>query len=138
MKVTITTDKVTREQLLKRAFFMLYNACVGPMGMGILQARQGVTEDDVWANVADGLDYPDDLNKKAFARGQVYGDYVFGRMMKWGVKLTAEDEKGFKVIKDVFDPEYNGFAGTYSDNKAIFDAAMKDLGVDGGYEMVES
>ena len=132
MKVKITTDRVSREQLLKRIFFMLYSACGGPAGMGFLQARKDATEEDVWKNVTTGADYPGDRGEQEFARGQVYGDYVFGRMMKWGVKLDPE-KNSFTIHKEEFDPEYQGFARTYRSNEAILDAAMKSFDVEEGY-----
>lgn len=132
MKVTITTSKVTREQLLKRIFFMLYEACGGPLGMGFLQARSDATEGDVWNNVATGADYPGDHLAKEFNSGRIYGDYVFGRMMKWGIEL-CQDEKSFTVHDREFDPEYQGFARTYPSNKSILDAAMESFGIKDGY-----
>ena len=136
MKIIITTDKVTREQVLKRIFFMLYMVCGSPFGMGVLRAINNATEEDVWENVTRGADYPGDRGATEFAQGRIRGDYVFGRMMKWGVKLT-EDAKAFTVLDNPFNSEYQGFSGTYPDNKSIFDAVMKDLGVEGCYEIVE-
>jgi hypothetical protein len=136
VRITITTNKVTREQLLRRTFFMLYTACGGPLGMGFLQAKDSATEDDVWNNVARAGDYPGDRGAKQFARGAIYGDYVFGRMMKWGVDLSS-DKKSFTVRDAPFNPEYQGFARTYPNQKAIFDAAMKELEVEDGYKIEE-
>ena len=36
------------EAVVKRAFFLAYQACERETGMGVFRARSGVTEDQVW------------------------------------------------------------------------------------------
>jgi hypothetical protein len=40
-------------RLAKRMMFLAYEACGGPMGMGIFQARSNVTEEQVWINASN-------------------------------------------------------------------------------------
>ena len=135
--MTVKATGVDREVLMKRIFFLLYEACGGPRGMGILQARNGVTEDEVWKNVFTGGDYPGDIGKRNAAQGKVYGDYVFGRMMKWGIRFGPEAGI-FKLSDNEFRPDYQGFCPHYRNNKEILDAAVESLGVgENGYEIID-
>lgn len=67
------------ERLAKRIFFLAYNAS-SVMGMGVLQARDSVSEDDVWRHIVG-----DRFQSKA---GSPYADYVYGRMMKVGFEYN--------------------------------------------------
>lgn len=99
------------EQIAKRAFFLAYEASP-VMGMGILQAKDGVTEDQVWNEVSDG-------------KGSADGDYVFGRMMKLGLKWDA------KSITVTYGKEpradYQGWARKYKSSADLLEAAMDSL-----------
>ena len=77
MKVKIKNAKP--EEVMKEAFWLAWNACGGPLGMGFLQNKPDATKENIWDNVTVSGDYPMPIN-----RGEVYGDYVFGRMMKLG------------------------------------------------------
>ena len=131
MKIKLKTKEITIEQFVKRAFYLLYNACGGTAGMGFLQVRNEATEDDVWNNVVDNGDYPGPSRSKV---GSPYGDYVFGRMMKWGCKFN-KDEIKFREGK--FDRSYQAFSREYKNNKAIADAVMKSFNIKNGYEIME-
>lgn len=109
-----------QEKFIKRAFFLAWQAIGHTTGMGAFQDHPSATEQEVWKHV--------------FAPGtsEIYGDYVFGRMMKWGVKvkddiITAADFD--------FRPDYQGVSPTYKDNKALFDATAKSLNCE--YETIE-
>ncbi len=110
------------EQIAKRMFWLAWQACGGPIGMGALQDRQGVTEDDVWVNVMSAGDYPGshtprkDLNP--------YGDYVFGRMMKLGLAID-----GNKIIlpKQTPQQDYQAWCGKYPTYQKLHEAAVSDL-----------
>lgn len=117
--------------VVKRAFFLAYNACGGTSGMGMLQARSNVTEDQVWKNVCTHGDYPGGvLNGMADAsKGDAYGDYVFGRMMKLGIQF--DPSAGTIEISDSAPrADYQGWSGRkYPSYKALVDAAAAEIEV---------
>ena len=119
------------ETFVKRAFFLLYQACGHTMGLGSFQARDAVTEEDVWNNVRSSGDYPGggSFHNKPQS---TYADYVFGRMMKWGCEWN-DKESTVSSREGEFRRDYQGFAGTYPNNTSIFDAAAKSL--DSAYEV---
>ena len=111
-------------EFVKRAFFLLWKACGGPLGMGILQDRPAATEDNVFENVCTAGDYSCNHQIRT---GRMYGDYVFGRMMKWGCEIK---EDGLIDIPDQeFRSDYQGFSHSYGTNEAIVKATAKELGV---------
>lgn len=113
---------INSQDFMKRAFYLAYNAS-SVMGLGVLQQRDDVSEKDIWININGRGDYPTNLNG-----GMTYGDYVFGRMMKWGGRI--EDEKTINITQDLdykFNIEYQSFARKYPTNKALLDATAKDL-----------
>lgn len=75
-------------EVAKEAFWLAWQACGGPAGMGVLQDRGGVTRDDVWKAVSgqEATDYVVPQGGEL----RPYGDYVFGRMMKLGMDITSE------------------------------------------------
>lgn len=113
-------------ELVKRAFFLAYNACGGSLGMGIFQARTSVTEDQVWQNVLTRGDYGGGFGNDRPERP--YGDYVFGRMMKMGCEFN--ESKGTVDISD--SPtrwDYQGWSGVYKTYEALFVAAATECGI---------
>ena len=112
----------TGEQLAKRMLKLAWDACGGAFGMGFLQDRgSGVSEDEVWKQAVDGLDYASHQNKP----GKVYADYVFGRMMKlsfaWGDGwVEGEDRVGWRR-------DYQAFCGKYPTFAALVEAAANSL-----------
>lgn len=111
MKIRIIDE--TAKNFAKRAFYLAWQCCGGPMGMGIFQDNPGASEDDIWKNVSTAGDYPINTNGE-----RLYGDYVFGRMMKWGCELNDNNE--LEVRDGEFRPDYQGFARIYPDNQALF------------------
>lgn len=87
MKVKVDADKV--QEVVKQYFWLAWQACGGPMGMGFLQDRSGVGPDQVLSNVQRAGDYQGGglFGRKA---SEPYGDYVFGRMMKTGIKINGD------------------------------------------------
>lgn len=125
----IKTDGINAETFLKRAFYLAYNACGGTTGMGMLQARSNVTEDDVWQNVNGTGDYSIKTDN------DIYGDYVFGRMMKWGGEIKKDGTIEIRGDADKeFPPDYHSFAHTFPTNRALLDATAKEL--DCKYEII--
>lgn len=100
------------EKIAKRAFWLAYQASP-VMGMGILQARNDVTEETVWEDVHEA------------GSNSADGDYVFGRMMKLGISWTPstiEVNRGREPRGD-----YQGWAGTYRNSADLLEAAMESL-----------
>ena len=124
MKLKITG--ATPEQFAKRAFFLLWQACGGPLGMGVFQDRPNADEDKVWNNVMNAGDYSFGAAKSLNApkSGSPYGDYVFGRMMKWGLQY---DENTVTINDRDYRPDYQGWSRQYKDNDAIVKAVCASL-----------
>lgn len=107
------------EALAKRVFFLAYRASQ-VVGMGILQARNGVTEDQVFGALHRGsyreLTY-------------YYGDYIFGRM----VKLNIEVGEDFIVIPDDNPrPGYQSWAFLYRTYQDLSTEAAVSLDAENG------
>lgn len=108
--------------LARRAFFLAYIACGGPLGWGILQAREGVTEDQVWRNVVTNGDYA--YQPRPNSDVNAYGDYVFGRMMKLSIKVET-DGVTFPDAKPRSD--YQAWCVEYPTYEALIEAARASL-----------
>lgn len=107
------------EILAKRMFWLAYQAS-SPLGMGFLQARSNVTEEDVWRNVNISGDYAYHNDQP----GKPYGDYVFGRMMKVGCEVGV-DYVQCRDGEAAWD--YQSWAGTYPMFEALLQAAVASL-----------
>lgn len=109
-------------EVAKEMFWLAWQACGGPMGMGFLQSRPDATRDDVWRAVSgqEATDY-------AMPRGEMsapYGDYVFGRMMKLGVEIGD----GFiKLRESTPRPDYQSWCREYPTYLALAEAAVAAL-----------
>jgi hypothetical protein len=120
MKIQLASNE-NATRLAKRMMFLAYEACGGPMGMGFLQARSNVTEEQVWNNVVNNGDYPGGPVNRG---GRIYGDYVFGRMMKFGVEIV-DNTVSFRT--DDLRPDYHAFSGTYRNGEKLAKAALSSL-----------
>jgi hypothetical protein len=107
-------------ELAKEIFWLAWQACGGPMGMGFLQDRSGVTRDDVWGNVNNAGDYPMNHNKA----NEPYADYVFGRMMKVGVTILKDGIE----MRD-FEPraDYQSWCRTYRTVEDLVNKAVENV-----------
>ena len=94
-------------EFTKRMFYLLWRACGSPFGMGVLQDYAGATEEDVFENVQTRGDYPGHPNRNS---KELYGDYVFGRMMKWG--CSVENDGVNEIYDREFQPDYQGYSAT--------------------------
>ena len=112
------------ETVAKRAFWLAWQACGGPLGAGFLQDNPSATEEDVWANARTAGDYSGMPMRKDSG---VYGDYVFGRMMKLGIGFSGDtitvDPPGEP------DPDYQGWCIKYPTYESLIEAAAADLGI---------
>ncbi len=102
----------------KKAIYLAWQACGGPMGAGFLQDKGEHPEDAVWTQAYDQRDY---AGRHGPAE-RVSADYVFGRMMKLHFTLKANTIK-----HDTYEPrrDYQAWCGRYPTYAALFDAAEK-------------
>ena len=123
MKIALKTATEPSD-FAKRLFYLAWKACGRPMGMGVFQDRPNATENEVFQNVLSAGDYA--CNMRSGQKG-IYGDYVFGRMMKFGFEVND----GVLVFDDDdYRSDYQGFARTYPNAAALIDATAKSLGVE--------
>ncbi|MFA6358894.1 MAG: hypothetical protein WCY09_09590 [Candidatus Omnitrophota bacterium] len=126
----ITLQKNTKDLLavVKRMVFLAYNASGGPVGMGIFQALRlnntTPNEEQVWKCAYNAEDYP----LKHTGENEVYCDYVFGNMMKWGCSWDTKTNT-ITVPNRTFRHDYQAFCGIYPDNAALARAALSSLGI---------
>ena len=86
-------EGLTGMQVAKRMIFLAYR--YSPIvGMGILQARNNVTEEDVWNQTFMGYD-------------AVCSDYIFGHMVKTSFEFTEDSVTWSQVAPN---PDYQGWA----------------------------
>jgi hypothetical protein len=111
------------EILAKRMYWLAWKACGPAQGMGVLQERDGVTEDDVWARIRGG---GHDNSNETTRLGRLYADYIFGRMMKCDVRVE-EGEVCFPSHADAVTPDYQDWALTYPTYTDLASAAVADL-----------
>lgn len=118
-----STDPVA---FIKRAYKLAYEACGGPFGYGILQARSQASEEDIFKNVCMAGDYPCRHEPDPEKTQKFYGDYVFGRMMKLGMRVID----GQVEINDAWGwtPDYNAFAFKYPNAASLAKATLLSLG----------
>lgn len=119
------------EAVVKEMFWLAWTACGGPVGMGVLQDRPGITKEDVWVNVNTGKyggDYPSGegiITPNANRPGRVTGDYVFGRMMKLRVEWDTES---ITVSDCNPHPDYQSWCRIYPTYQALVAAAVQNVG----------
>ena len=116
----ICSSPVEAQTLAKRILFLAYEASQ-VFGMGAFQAREAVTEDQVWTNTVTKGDYPG-LHRD---EEEIYADYVFGRMMKTRFVL-----KGNTISYDGVDKTnrgYQSWGAKYKTYTKLFQAALKSL-----------
>ena len=120
MKIEVP-EGVSSEAIVKRMFWLGWNACGGPLGMGFIQDKPETTEDQVWEGVQSASDYPGPGHSKP---GKAYGDYVFGRMMKMMVAYTEDS-----IELNDFEPQadYQAWCVKYPTYRALAQAAIDEL-----------
>lgn len=108
------------ERVVKRAFYLAYKACGGTTGLGFLQAKPDVTEEDVWNHLHPA---PETWGENA-GLTHAYGDYVYGRMMKLGFWWSDTEVRAEDGIPR---PDYQGWSRTYPTYLDLLKAAEKSL-----------
>lgn len=97
-------------KVAKRAMFLAYESAY-PVGMGFLQAREGLKEEDIYKAT------------EQHRPGALYGDYVYGRMMKLGIEFTFSSV----TIQGPFISDYQSFSGKYTNPEDLINAAIMQL-----------
>jgi len=112
--------------VVKRMVFLAYAACGGPVGMGVFQdmrlGGKNPDEERIWKCAFNSEDYA----MKHTADNEVYCDYVFGRMMKWGCKWNGNV---ITIRNCKFSLDYNAFCHTYPNDQTLVAAAIESLGI---------
>lgn len=112
--------------LLKEIFWLAWQACGAPAGMGVLQDRPNATKDDVWATVtAGGHDMNRLLKILPQQGGEFDADYIFGRMMK--LTVTVKPGGTVEMPSQPPNPEYQGWARAYKSYNDLLAAAISSL-----------
>lgn len=109
------------EEVVKEAFWLAWQAAGREEGMGVFKAKSGATRDQVWENVVSSGDYAMSHNKP----GDVYGDYVFGRMLKLGIKWDA---KSVTVRDSEPRSDYQAWCRKYPSYWSLIEAAVASVG----------
>lgn len=102
----------------KEAVFLAWQACGGPMGMGMLQDRgPNQSRDAVWEHAYNERDYEGGHKGGDHA---INCDYVMGRMMKLRFRVNGETltHNDYECRRD-----YQSWCGKYPTFAALFDAA---------------
>lgn len=118
MAQTIVTVENNPLDYVKDVFWLAWQACGGPLGMGFLRDNPGATREEVWENVRSSGDYAWGDNTDNNWRA----DYVFGRMMKFTVEL---DDDQVTISGSGPDPDYQAWSREYPSYQALADAALK-------------
>ncbi len=113
------------ELVVKRAMFLAWQACGGPLGMGVLRDNPSADEDRVWQAAYNREDYPGGNKFGDNKPGQVYADYVFGRMMKFGLQWneTSVSFNDYGPLR----PDYQAWCRKYPTVTALLQAAVESL-----------
>lgn len=123
-RMDVRIECKTPEAAVKRAFWLAWQACGGTMGAGFLQNNPNAGEDDVWNQASNRGDYPGGNAFGSNKPGNVYGDYVFGRMMKLGLKW---DETGIEFTDSAPRSDYQAWCRKYPTYQALIEAAVGEL-----------
>jgi len=91
--------------------------------MGLLQNRPEASEEQVWENVQTRGDYNSSGEEREHT-SEPYADYVFGRMMKFGLRIHGKD---LVVHETELRPDYQEWCHKYPTYKALIDAAVVSL-----------
>jgi len=110
------------EELAKEIFWLAWQACGGPQGMGWLQDSPNANKECVWDNIINAGDYPGNFQNAK----RPYADYVFGRMMKFGVEFKSD---GLEVPEKELRPDYQSWCYIYPTIKDLVNHAMSNLGM---------
>lgn len=118
----VKVEGVSGQELAKRFFWLAYQAS-SVFGMGAMQAVDNATEESVWDRIDNSGDYM--FRRHSPESGEVYADYCFGRMMKFGLKYR--DDSVEVNERTALDPEYQSWCHTYKTVEALMDAVRSSF-----------
>lgn len=117
--VTITVEFPVL--VAKRAFWLAWQTVGKTFGTGFLQDHSRASEEDVWNNILTRGDYPGD---NAPPPTEPYADYVFGRMMKFGLQIGPHEV----IVSDSeCELDYQPWCHKYPTYQALIEAAIETL-----------
>ena len=119
LKIEFTTDQGA-EAFAKRFFYLAWKAS-GVFGYGALQDNLHAVEAEVWYNVQTAGDYPGGSHQPTY---RFHADYVFGRMMKVGLKM--KDGCVYIPLTEP-DAEYQSWSTTYKTELELSEAVITSL-----------
>lgn len=111
------SDKSKTLSLVAAFMALGYEACGGTVGLGALQATDGVNASNILDLTPPRPSYGKDGSK------EVYGDYVAGRMMKTGIVFN--EEEGWVEVRDSQPtPDYQGWCEGQARDPGVAQAQM--------------
>ena len=116
-----TIEHNNPKTLAKRAYWLAFQACDRVIGMGVLQDRKNITEDDVWARITGG---GHDNWEENVPLSSLYADYIFGRMMKCSISVH-NDYVAFPGPEPTLN--YQGWCPVYPTYQSLVKAATASL-----------
>jgi hypothetical protein len=122
MMTKIETGEFSGKDVAEEAFYLAWKACGDPISMGIFQDYPMATKEEVIANARSNGDYPAD--HRQVSTNELYGDYVFGRMMK----LSLNYGEDFVEVPD-YGPrsDYQSWAFIYDSYTQLIANAIASL-----------
>lgn len=116
MRFTLS-DKAKTLALVAAFMALGYEACGGTVGLGALQATDGIDQHNILSLLSPRAAYnrPGSL--------EVYGDYVAGRMMKTGI-VYNEAEGWVEITDRKPTPDYQGWCEGQARDPGVAQAQM--------------
>ncbi len=119
MKREIVKEKM--EAVMKRYFWLAWQAAGGTFGAGWVQDHPSGTEDEVYNNVLTAGDYPGPARSRP---NHLVADYVFGRMLKLGIRW---EDNILEVQDGKAQIDYQAWGCKYASEAVLLDAAIKEI-----------
>lgn len=113
---------ISGETLAKRMLKLAWDAA-SIRGMGFLQDRGPLNENQVWEVAVRAVDYLG-MPNKASGSGKVNTDYLCGRMMKLYFNYTNTT---IEYRDNPWRIDYQSFCHKYEDMPTLIEAALKSL-----------
>jgi len=109
-------------EVAEEALWLAWQSCGYAVGMGVFQDRHGVTKEDVINNVISAGDYPGTAMLTGRKPGEIFADYVFGRMMKFN--LTIERNR-ILYPECALTPDYQSWCRVYKTYEDLLNSAVE-------------
>ncbi len=114
-----TTTEISNAQIISRALWLAFQASA-PTGLGFFHTASATQQtEESLAEAVKPRGKPD-------GSLELYTDYVFGRMMKTGFKVSADGK--LTITPAVPRHDYQSWAGTYGSDIELIAAVEKSLG----------